>query len=182
MHRSRPRFVPIEGALPCPYVGKRWKWRPHPVHSFYVARFLQLAATHQIPVYWVLTPAMSTWLERNDGVGTIGAYREFVRGCVQRSPGLIVLDAQRVEVNRSEFRDPIHLNRDGAIKLTLAVAESISRTFDRPAEDSRWLELQIPPGPPIGRFQELLEDLDESRQAVGSSPGEIRGEPRAESH
>ena len=168
-------FVPIEGALPKPYEGSRWKWRPHPVHAFYVERFLNLAAAHQIPVYWVLTPAMSAWLDRNDEVGTIGAYRRFVRDQVARFPGLIVLDAQGVGWDRSAFRDPIHLNRDGAVRLTLSVAESILRCTDRSSDGSRWLKLDGNADQSSNRFQDLLEDLDQSRAAVnqresGSGP------------
>jgi hypothetical protein len=167
-------FVPIEGALPKPYEGSHWRWRPHPAHAFYVERFLNLAAAHRIPVFWVLTPAMSSWLDRNDEVGTIGAYRQFVRDNVPRFPGLIVLDAQCVGWDRSAFRDPIHLNRDGAVRLTLAVAESIERCTDRSSDGSRWLKLDGDADQSSDRFQDLLEDIDQSRAAVSqreSRPG-----------
>jgi hypothetical protein len=167
-------FVPIEGALPRPYEGSRWKWRPHPVHAFYVDRFLRLAAAHHIPVYWVLTPAVSAWMDRNDGVGTIAAYRQFVRDQVPRFPGLIVLDAQGVDWDRSAFRDPIHLNRDGAVRLSLSVAESIERYNLRSTDVPRWLKLDGNADQSTDRFQDLLEDLDQSRVAVSrrsSGPG-----------
>ena len=167
-------FIPIEGALPKPYEGSHWRWRPHPAHAFYVERFLNLAAAHRIPVFWVLTPAMSAWLDRNDEVGTIAAYRRFVRDHVDRFPGLIVLDAQCVGWDRSAFRDPIHLNRDGAVRLTLAVAESILRGADRSSDDSRWRKLDGNADQSSNRFQDLLEDLDQSRVAVNqreSGPG-----------
>ncbi len=159
-------FVPIAGALPRPYEGGRWKWRPNPVHAYYVDRFLNLAAAHRIPVYWVLTPAVSQWLDRNDGVGTIGAYRQFVREQLVRFPGLIVLDAQGLGWDRGAFRDPIHLNRDGAISLSLLVAESIRHGSDRSTDESRWITIdgQIAQDP--NPFQDFLEDLDQSRSAV----------------
>ena len=116
--------------------------------------------------YWVLTPAMSAWLERNDEVGTIDAYRQFVRNNVARFSGLIVLDVQGVDWDRSAFRDPIHLNRDGAVRLTLSVAESIVRCTDRSANGPRWLELDGNSDRSPNQFQDLLEDLDQSRRAV----------------
>jgi hypothetical protein len=171
-------YVPIAGALTRPYEGNRWRWRPHPAHAFYLERFLTLAEAHHIPVYWVLTPAVSTWLERNDGVGTIGAYRQFVRRQQSRFPGLIVLDAQRAAWERSAFRDPVHLNRDGAVRLSLAVAESIARRSDLSADRARWIELEGYADRSSNRFQSLLEDLDQSRLAVnqrGNSPGTKEG-------
>ncbi len=159
-------YVPIAGALPRPYEGSQWKWRPHPAHAFYLERFLSLAEAHHIPVYWVLTPAVSTWLERNDGVGTLGAYRQFVRGQQSRFPGLIVLDAQRAPWEHSAFRDPVHLNRDGAVRLSLAVAEAIARRSDLPTDRARWIPLDRYSDRDSNHFQSLLEDLDQSRLAV----------------
>jgi len=170
-------FVPIEGSLPKPYLGTRWKWRPHPAHAFYVDRFLGLAQAHQVPVYWVLTPAMSTWLDRNDGAGTLGAYRQYVRNCLERFSSLTVLDAQRVGWDRSTFRDPIHLNRDGAARLSLAVADAIATTEARPAKAARWLELNGNAYRHSDTDQCLLEDLDQSRLAVNQpANGPDRGE------
>lgn len=168
------RFVPIAGALPRPYESDRWRWRPHPVHDFYVDRFLSLAEAHRIPVYWVVTPAVSSWLDRNDGVGTIGAYRQFIRDLLPRFPGLIVLDAQDVGWDRSAFRDPIHLNRDGAARLSLSVAELIGRGSDGSANGCRWLKPDGHADPTSDEIQDLMEDLDQSRAAVArraSGPG-----------
>ncbi len=119
-------FVPIQGALPRPYDGTGWSWQPHPVHSYYVERFLELAQARRIPVYWILPPAEAGWLERNERVGTVGAYRHYVQHLVSRYPMLTVLDMQRAGWDRALFRDPIHVNRDGAIRLTVAVADAIS--------------------------------------------------------
>src|SRR5262249_33110916 len=29
-------FVPIRGSLPRPYTGSHWRWRPYPVHAYFV--------------------------------------------------------------------------------------------------------------------------------------------------
>jgi hypothetical protein len=166
-------FVPIEGALPQPCEEGTWKWRPNPTHVNYVEQFLRLAESHRIPVFWVLTPAMSTWRARNQRSGTITSYERFVRRCSDCFPGLTVLDGQYLGWSTWAFRDPIHLNRDGALSLSLIVAESIAPRLDGSPSPSRWIELEGVDEPPSGRFQHLLEDLDQSRLVVHDS---VRGD------
>ena len=165
-------FVPIEGALPKPYVGSRWKWRPHPVHAFYVDRFLQLSAMYGIPTYWVLTPAVSNWLDRNDQAGTISAYRQFVRDQLDVFAGLVILDAQQLAWDQTAFRDPIHLNRQGAVLLSLSVSCAVKECNGLAGEFQRWIKLDNNSGRCANRFDDLLEDLDQSRVAV--NPGSNR--------
>lgn len=169
------RFVPIAGALPRPFDGPSWSWQPHPAHAEHVKRFLGLAQRRGIPVYWVLTPADALWLERNTRAGTVSSYRRFVERQAARFANLTVLDGQRTSWDRTLFRDPIHLNRDGAVRLSLAVAESIARERDRqrdrdPAAPSagRWIALdeRVSPAMASRKYQNLLEDLDQSRLAV----------------
>lgn len=161
-------FVPIRGSLPAPYVGDGWRWQPHPIHAYYVARFLALARERRIPVYWIIPPAEAGWLERNEGVGTIGAYRRYVQGVLSRFPGLTVIDLQRAAWDRRWFRDPIHLNRDGAVRLSLAVADAIAMADDAGDAPGHWITLDGTGGetPPARPYQEGLEDLDQSRLAV----------------
>lgn len=167
------QFVPIAGALPRPFNGPDWTWQPHPAHAEHVARFLELARQRGIPVYWVLTPADALWLERNTRAGTVSSYRRFVESQAARFANLTVLDGQRTSWDRALFRDPIHLNRDGAVRLSLAVAESIGRDRARDRyrtarTDQRWITLDEIAGPATAsrRYQKLLEDLDQSRLAV----------------
>ncbi len=165
------RFVPIAGALPRPFDGPGWSWQPHPAHSVHVERFLGLAQERGIPVYWVLTPADALWLERNKRAGTVSSYRRFVEGQVARFANLTVLDGQRTGWDRALFRDPIHLNRDGAVRLSLAVADSIVRIRNRDRTDppgGRWIALDERASPAMASrgYQNLLEDLDQSRLAV----------------
>jgi hypothetical protein len=164
-------FVPIRGAAPVPLDGRRWRWKPQPVHAFYVEQFLSLAQSHRVPVYWVLTPALSDWRAQNERAGTAHAYRQFIRGYLPRFPGLTVLDGQHVNWDRRAFRDPIHLNRDGAVTFSLAVAEAVAMRSGATGVDRRWAELKGDHTGPPGRFPVLVEDLDESRSAVNRRAG-----------
>ncbi len=160
-------FVPIRGSLPQPPVRPGWRWLPHSAHAYFVGRFLATAQARQIPVYWVIPPAEAEWLERNEQVGTIGAYRRYVRDQLSRFPVLTVLDMQRAGWDRRWFRDPIHLNRDGAIRFTLAIAGAIAPDREAPpGRGDRWITLDgVGSGPPLP-LQGLLEDIDQSRLAV----------------
>jgi hypothetical protein len=163
-------FVPIEGALSQPSERGDWSWRPHPTHAFYVERFLRLAQSQGTPVFWVLTPAMSEWRERIERAGMSRAYREFIQDYLSRFPGLTILDGHNLAWDRWAFRDPIHLNRDGALSLSVAVADSIRPRRGGSANESRWIELGRIEQPPPSEFQNLLEDLDQSRLAVHPLP------------
>jgi hypothetical protein len=172
-------FVPIRGSLPQPPDRSGWRWQPHAAHAYFVERFLATAQAHQIPVYWVIPPAEAEWLERNERAGTIGGYRRFVHDQLSRFPVLTVLDMQRAGWDRRWFRDPIHLNRDGAIRFSLAVADAMATVRDEPhGHGERWVNPdQAGPGPPLP-FQGLLEDLDQSRLAVnqgGDDPLTMEG-------
>jgi hypothetical protein len=159
-------FVPIRGSLPRPHDRPGWRWQPHPAHADFVERFLSLAQDRRIPVYWVIPPAEAAWLDRNDRVGTVAAYRQYVHDQLPRFPVLTVLDLQRAGWDRRWFRDPIHVNRDGAIRLSLAVAEAIARTQGASDSRERWVEMDGASSAPGQPFQALLEDLDQSRLAV----------------
>jgi hypothetical protein len=159
-------FVPIRGSLPRPPDRPGWRWQPHPAHAYFVERFLSLAQDRRIPVYWVIPPAEAAWLDRNDRAGTVAAYRQYVHDQLSRFPVLTVLDLQRAGWDRRWFRDPIHVNRDGAIRLSLAVAEAIARTRGGQDSHERWVEMDGAGSVPAQAFQALLEDLDQSRLAV----------------
>jgi hypothetical protein len=162
-------FVLIEGALPQPCREGSWKWQPNPTHIYYVERFLSLAESRQIPVFWILTPAMAVWRARNEQAGTLSSHERFIKQCMLRFPGLTVLDGQHLDWGAWAFRDPIHLNRDGALRLTIAVGDSIAPQLTGAVNPSRWIELQGLEDRAWRRFEHLLEDLDQSNLAVNDS-------------
>lgn len=160
------RFVPIEGSLPRPCDASGWTWQPQPVHAECVVRFLAQAQDQGIPVYWIIPPAEAVWLERNERVGTVDSYRRYVRDLVSRFPMLTVLDMQFAGWDRAWFRDPIHLNRDGAVRLTVAVADAIAEAHGGPDVARRWITLEDGHAFAPRLYEDMLEDLDQSRLAV----------------
>jgi len=126
------QFVPIEGALPQPPKEAEYKWRPQTVHAAYVARFLSLARAHAIPVFWVLPPVVPARRERLVSSGIIASCNAFVSSFLTAYPGVTILDGDSLEWDTRAFRDPIHLNRDGAVAFSVAIARTVARRLDCP--------------------------------------------------
>jgi hypothetical protein len=162
------QFIPIEGALPEPPKAVDYRWGPKAVHTEYVARFLSLARSHSIPVFWVLPPVVVSRRERLDSSGVTPAYRDFVSSFLPAYPGLTVLDGQSLGWDTRAFRDPIHLNRDGAVAFSLSIARTMAHRFGQREEAKlpRWVKLSPPPEVSTHAWEHVLEDLDQSRKAL----------------
>jgi hypothetical protein len=162
------QFVPIEGALPKPPMEDSYKWRPQPVHAAYIARFLSLARSHDIPVFWVLPPVIAGRRERLESSGIVAAHTAFVSSFLAPYPGVTILDGTDLGWDIRAFRDPIHLNRDGAVAFSLAVARAVSRRLGRANDPGlpRWDALNATLVIAAYPWENCLEDLDQSRAAL----------------
>ncbi len=90
---------------------------------------------------------------------------------------MTVLDGDRLPWSNRDFRDPLHLNRDGAVRLSLAVAAAAGPRFPGCSSGPRWIDLVANDKSDLSKYQDTLEDLDQSRAAikpilVGQNPGE----------
>ena len=141
-------------------------WFGRPSHAAYVDRFLGLAASRGIPVAWILPPNVPEVDRERQRLGIAARYDRFLGDFQRRYPGLRVLDARRSGFDLSDFTDAVHLDRDGATALTLAVAEAVRPTLDAPTPKRpslRWVAL-TPSRDPAPRL--ALEDLDQSGAKV----------------
>lgn len=137
----------------------------HPVNLGYVHRFLDLAESRGIRVYWVLPPVTPRIQEKRAASGSDGKYTRFVREVASRHRNVSVLDARASGYDHTRFVDAIHLCGRGALALTADVAEAMAGPW------SPWVELpryrdRRPPHP--------LENLEESRAAVIAGRGTVR--------
>jgi hypothetical protein len=140
-----------------------------PTNAAGMERLLQLAAAHQIPVLWLLTPLAPDLQERRDQSGAEAGYETFVRSYLIRYWRILtVLDARRGDYPATVFTDLTHLNRQGALALSHAVARTIRPLLDRPPSDSgiRWLVVERPSFDRPLEADALVEDLDQSRRAL----------------
>jgi hypothetical protein len=152
-------------------------WRPHPANTFYVDQLLRMAEGCRIAVYWILPPSAPAHRERLERNGVSTAFRRFVAERVAEFPSLSVLDGERLGWSVQAFRDPLHVNRDGAVRLSLAVAAATAPRLRGALSSPRWIDLVEIDDQESGKYQNLVEDLDQSRAAiepilVGQSSGE----------
>jgi len=130
----------------------------------YIKKLLELARSHEIPVFWLLPPYKPELQARCEQSGFDQAHETFIKGLQARYPGLYVIDGRRAGYDPDVFSDLHHLGREGAAIFSSEVAFLLLRHREGPASTSRWLELP--------RYRSLvaattpIEDMDESRRRV----------------
>jgi hypothetical protein len=144
------------------------RWKCKTAHSAYLRRFLSLAASRDIPVYWLMPTLSPAWQARREQTGVEVPYVAFVRSLQRSFPNLVVIDGRHSRYDRSVFVDPAHLDRRGAAVLSTEVAALIRRRLDTREDRSRWVEL--PPYRDVAA-DAAIEDLDQSRLAMRDAEG-----------
>jgi hypothetical protein len=142
-------------------------WCAHPANAHYVDQLLRMAQAHRIAVFWVLPPSTRAHRERLAQNGVSASYRQFVGERVAKFTNLTVLDGEQLGWGLDSFRDPLHVNRDGAVRLSLAVAAASGPRLSGESSGRRWIDLVKIDGREAGTYQNLVEDLDQSRAAIG---------------
>lgn len=107
-------------------------WRPRLANLRYVLRFLELAASRNIRVYWVIPPTHPAMQAARQTAGFDAAYSRFVDRALARFPNLTVLDGRRAEFPPQVFFDHVHLSREGATVFSRAIAEAMGPTGSPP--------------------------------------------------
>jgi hypothetical protein len=132
--RSRPSNEASLIAGVCPE-----SWECEPVERDYIERFLGLAESRRIPVFWLLPPLAPEVHQLRAARGSDAIYSRFVRSIAERHPGVVVVDARGSAGSESTHVDHIHLDRRGASALTADLASIVmGRT---PIEPDRWVAL-----------------------------------------
>ncbi len=133
--------------------------------------FLDLAAHHELPVFWLLPPLSPTTQALREQQGHDAFYTRLVRKVQARYPNVTVVDARHSGFPHDVFTDPVHLDRDGAALLTRRLAavlvdrlSSRELSADSPTTTTtaRWVHLPPSPAGPLPTTPPL-EDLDQSR-------------------
>ncbi|MEO6810448.1 MAG: DUF1574 family protein [Isosphaeraceae bacterium] len=137
-------------------------WTPDRLNSIYVRRFLTLAESRGIPVYWVVPPISPKVQELREQAGLDKQFLQFVWKMQRHHANLIVIDGRHSGYPHTLFDDPVHLSGDGAASFSAGVAEVLHHDLGEPAEQVRWIPL-----PPYRPVAIALENLDQSKQVVG---------------
>ncbi|HEU5116729.1 MAG TPA: hypothetical protein VFT74_08660 [Isosphaeraceae bacterium] len=137
---------------------------PDPAAIASVLRLLSLARDRGMRFYWLITPLHPEAAGRHRASGFSAAYEAEVRRLVEDFPNVVVLDARHLGIKASQFVDAVHLDRDGAILLSSAVADILAAAS--PGADRRWVKLARPTPSTTGAGLAPIEDLDQSRTAL----------------
>jgi hypothetical protein len=129
----------------------------------YINRFLDLAASRGITVYWLLPPLAPEVHARRTVRGSDAAYERFVRAVAAKYPNTVVLDARNSGYDDSVHADYLHLDRRGATVLSNDLAAIlVDRSMARSEGDRVWVALPYLAGrsgdelaPSVARSQSL---------------------------
>ncbi len=140
-------------------------WAPRPVGVEYARKFVELAASRGIPVFWVIPPFSPALQQQREAKGLDASYRRFARAMLDAYPNLVVLNASRSGYAVPAFCDAGHLNRRGAVAFTTEVAAVLRDRLDGRG-GPRWVDL-----PPYRERPTAvpMEDIDQSVAAVQAS-------------
>lgn len=139
-------------------------WECDPTNAAYVERFLGLAESRGLPVYWLIAPCKGWVQSERERIGYEQPYNVYVKGLVDRHPNLVVLDARHSGYPERVFDDITHLDREGAVALSASVGDALRA---RPGP-GRWVEL--PPyrdRPSNGGIEDVEQSRIALRQALG---------------
>jgi hypothetical protein len=145
-------------------------WAPDPANDMFVHRLLDLAEARGIPVFWQIPPLRPPLAEARRRKGLDRSYAGYVQRLQARYSNVTVIDGLDAGYRSGLFCDSVHLNRDGAIAYSHAVAEIVAERLSGSPRIGRWVDL---PG-----YQpwadDALEDLRQTEAVVLAAPGTIR--------
>ena len=144
-------------------------WRADPVNAAYLRRFLALARSRGIRVYWLLPPIAPAVQSAREGLGLDEPYERFVRAVQRRFPEVTVIDGRHAGYDHTVFVDPGHLDRRGAAAFTAAVANVLRHGSAASARSPRWVRL-----PAYRPVEVALEDVEQSKLALARGGGGAR--------
>lgn len=146
-------------------------WHCSPINAIYVKKFLKLAQSRGIPVFWLIQPICPQAQALREKRGVDGHYLAFVRRVHEKSPNLVVVDGRHSGYDHRVFIDPIHLDRQGESTLSTEVAGVLGRYLGMGEPGSRWVDLPPYRDQSAGRG---FEDIMDSGIALRSGEGRVR--------
>ena len=160
--------VPEAGAYPSMF----WvPWKANELNRLYLEQFLKLAASRDIPVFWVLQPNAAEVDTRREKAGYNAQFDVFVRSYLAKFPKLVIIDGRHIDYPYQVFTDPVHLDRQGAVAYSLGVADVLRAHLVDRKPGLRWVAL------PDHRDQVnaiALEDNAESGVALRAEQEKVR--------
>jgi hypothetical protein len=143
-------------------------WNCPPSSEIYIEKFLALAASHNIRVFWLVPPMSPVIQNHLNGTGIQARFDRLVESIQARHPDLGVLDFSRSNYPWAAFFDVKHLNRDGAVALSRDLAVALKSQLNSPASSSStWVRFpDYQPDPEASRIEDLLVTYGKIRQTL----------------
>jgi hypothetical protein len=116
-------------------------WECEPRNRAYLDRFLALAGSRGIRVYWLIPPLCPEAHARRALRGSDRAYGRFVRQAIARHRDVLVLDARGSGYDDSVHTDHLHLDRRGAAVLSGDLAAVLADRPGRQPSGPRWVPM-----------------------------------------
>ena len=99
---------------------------PDPAKQDALRRFLELATSRQIRVFWVIPPISPEFQRCSEYWGYDASQTRYVNETLARSSGCTPIDLRKIGLPWTAFHDGLHLNRSGATVVTRAVARVVA--------------------------------------------------------
>jgi hypothetical protein len=126
----RPAQIDRSGYRPAP-------WQCHPLNAEFLTRFLDLAASCQVPVFWLLPPVHPEVQTRRERYGHDSSCEAFLHSLIARYPNLTVIDGRHAGYPPAAIADNVHLSRPGAVAFSDGIATVVAEQLRRP-RTGRW--------------------------------------------
>ncbi|MHC5542745.1 hypothetical protein ACYOEI_31355, partial [Singulisphaera rosea] len=138
-------------------------WTCHPLNALYLERFMELALSQNIPVFWLILPIDPGLQRISERTGVDAKSLEFARRIQARFSNITVVDGRKSGYGPSAFFDYHHLSVRGASVFSDDVATIVRRVLDGDRSFPRWVKLTEYRERPI---DVPLEDIEQSRLAL----------------
>jgi len=138
-------------------------WTRNKLSQAYTHRLLELAASRNIPVFWLLPPLTPPVQAERDETGVDDYLFEMVSAAQLRYRNVFIIDGRRSGYKQKAFYDATHLDRQGASVFSADVASLLERYFTDPASFPRQVSLPQYHERPVAV---PVIDLDQTRIAL----------------
>jgi hypothetical protein len=116
-------------------------WGVDRVNATYLWRFLGLAESRGLRVYWLVPPMAPGLQALLKTSGHDERYTRLVRAAQERFPFVTVVDGRNACYELSAFHDRTHLNSVGAATLSAGLGDLLRTDLASQPGKGRWLEL-----------------------------------------
>jgi hypothetical protein len=138
-------------------------WFTQPLNTVYLKRFLDLASSRRVPVFWLIPPVHPGVQHGRDRLNLDAPYDALVRRCLTLYPNLTVIDARKSAYPASVFADAAHLDVEGANAFSSDLAATLADLSSGRVGARRWVELPPYRARPVSH---LVEDLHRSNAII----------------